>query len=319
MRNIVVTDGLTLNPGDLSWTQFEAFGNVKVFDRTSKEEIAERLKDAEIVITNKTAINADTMRRMERLSLICVTATGYNVVDIQEASRRKIPVCNVPAYGTDSVAQHAFALILALTNHVGPNAELVAKGAWSKSLDWCFTTTPLIELAGKTLGIVGYGRIGQKTAEIGRALGMDIIYFNPSPKPGSGVRVGLEKLFSDADFISLHCPLTTDNRNFVNADLIGRMKPSAFLINTARGQLINEDHLAEALRSRRIRGAALDVLSVEPPPSDHPLIGLANCIITPHNAWLSFEARKRIMDTTFLNVKTALDGQPQNVVNNQRK
>jgi glycerate dehydrogenase len=317
MRNIVVTDGLTLNPGDLSWTQFEQLGSIKVFDRTSNEGIVERLKDADIVITNKTIINAETMSLLKRLSLICVTATGYNVVDVQEASRRKIPVCNVPSYGTDSVAQHTFALILALTNHVGANAELVAKGAWSKSLDWCFTATPLIELAGKTLGIVGFGRIGQKTAEIGRVFGMNVIYFNPSPKLGTGVRVGLERLFSDADFISLHCPLTADNKGFVNADLIGKMKSSAFLINTSRGQLINEEHLADALRSRRLGGAALDVLSVEPPPLDHPLIGLSNCIITPHNAWLSFEARKRIMDITFLNIKNAIEGQPQNVVNTE--
>ncbi len=317
MRNIVVTDGFTLNPGDLSWERFEQLGSVKVFDRTSVEELPGRLEEADVVITNKTPISADLIRRLKKLSLICVTATGYNVIDVGEAKGKGIPVCNVPAYGTDSVAQHTFALILALTNHVGPNAERVSKGEWSRSIDWCFTTTPLIELAGKTLGVVGSGRIGQKVAEIGRAFGMNVIFFNPSPKQATDVRVGLEKLFSEADFISLHCPLTPENNGFVNADLINRMKPSAFLINTSRGQLIREAHLADALKSRRIAGAALDVLSVEPPPADHPLIGLPNCIITPHNAWLSFEARKRIMDITFLNVKNAIEGRPQNVVNKQ--
>jgi glycerate dehydrogenase len=223
----------------------------------------------------------------------------------------------VPAYGTDSVAQHTFALILALTNQVGTNSSLVAEGAWSRAKDWCFTTAPLIELSGKTLGIVGYGRIGAKVAEIARAFGMRVIFTNPSPRDGEPGQVSLEELFSLSDFISLHCPLTNSNAGFVSKTLISRIKRTAYLINTSRGQLINEFHLADALRSNAIAGAALDVLSSEPPPADHPLIGLPNCIVTPHNAWLSFEARKRILEMTLQNVKCALEGNPQNVVNKQ--
>jgi glycerate dehydrogenase len=237
------------------------------------------------------------------------------VIDVVAAKARNVLVCNVPAYGTDSVAQHTFALILELTNHVGLNNTLVQNGAWASNADWSFTMKPIIELTGKTLGIVGFGRIGQQVAEIGRAFGMSVIYYNPSEKTSSTAkRVTLEKLFRESDVVTLHLPLKENNREFVNMSLLSLMKPSALLVNTSRGQLINEKDLVHVLIQGIIKGAALDVLSQEPPPSNHPLIGIPNCIVTPHNAWLSFEARQRIMQATFENVSQALKGTPQNVV-----
>jgi glycerate dehydrogenase len=224
-------------------------------------------------------------------------------------------VCNVPGYGTDSVAQHTFALILELTNHVGRNAASVKAGGWSRVKDFCYTEAPIMELAGKTLGIVGYGRIGQKTAEIARALGMRVIYFSPSRVGRDENVVSVEQIFSESDIVSLHCPLTKHNAGFIDMHLLSVMKPTAFLINTSRGQLINENDLADALNKKVLAAAALDVLSQEPPRADHPLIGLPNCLITPHNAWLSAEARQRIMDTTYNNIICALRGEPRHVVN----
>jgi glycerate dehydrogenase len=310
---IIITDGYTLNPGDLSWGNISALGHVNYYDRSRPEEVAERCRDATIIVTNKTPIDADTLSVARTLKLVAVTATGYNIVDVAEASRRGILVCNVPGYGTDSVAQHTFALILELTNHVGKNAESVSRGEWSVSKDFCYSKGPMTELAHKTLGIIGYGQIGSKVAEIGRAFGMKILYSkrkNSNDPNASSV----EKVFADSDVISLHCPLTADNGGFVNKSLLSKMKPSALLINTARGQLINENDLAHFIRSGSIGGAALDVLSSEPPQTSNPLIGLSGCIITPHNAWSSFEARKRIMEVTFTNISLALAGKPQNVV-----
>jgi glycerate dehydrogenase len=314
LEHIVITDGYTLNPGDLDWSAFNKLGSVTLYDRTAKDQIIGRCKDATVIITNKTAIDAQTIHECVKLKVIAVTATGYNVVSVAAAKSKGVVVCNVPAYGTDSVAQHTFAMLLELTNHVGDNNALVQKGEWASNIDWCFTKKPLIELSGKTLGIVGYGKIGQKVAEIGAAFGMKVIYINPSGRSGIGQAVSLEKLFTESDVVTLHLPLKEDNKAFVNSSLLSLMKPSAFLINTSRGQLIDESDLAHALKNRMIAGAALDVLSVEPPPQNHPLIGISTCLITPHNAWLSFEARQRIMNMTLQNVEMALAGSPQNLV-----
>jgi glycerate dehydrogenase len=276
--------------------------------------VKERCKNADIIITNKAPIPAAVIASVPALKMIAVTATGYNVVNIAAAVKNNITVCNVPVYSTDSVAQHTIALLLELTNQAGRHAQSVAAGDWSQAADWSYSLTPIIEVSGKTLGLIGYGRIGQKVAAIARALGMHVI-FNNKGKTSLPEEVELGELFRRSDFISLHCPLTDDNRGLVGKSLLSLMKPTAFLINTARGQLINEAELAAALQQRLLAGAALDVLSQEPPPPDHPLAGLSNCIITPHNAWISYEARKRLMETTLENVKAFLSGKPVNVIN----
>jgi glycerate dehydrogenase len=315
MEKIVVTDGYTLNPGDLSWDALHRFGEVTVYDRTGLSQIHERCVDATIIVTNKTSIDESMISKLKRLKIIAVTATGYNVVDVAAAKRNQIFVCNVPGYGTDSVAQHTFALLLELTNRVGKNSQSVANGEWSSSIDWCFVDAPITELSGKTLGVVGYGKIGERVSKIAETFGMEVIYHSPSKKTTHRKLVTLEELFTASDVVSLHCPLTESNKSFVNANLLSLMKPSSFLVNTSRGQLINEHDLAAALRTHKIAGAALDVLSQEPPPTGHPLIGLQNCIITPHNAWLSVEARQRILAITVDNIAKALSGRPQNIVN----
>ena len=313
--DIVIVDGYTLNPGDLSWDGLYELGNIQYHDRTPVALIAERCKNATVIVTNKAPVSADVINDAKNLRLIAVTATGYNVVDTEAAKKRGISVCNVPVYGTDSVAQHTFALLLELSNRVGLHAESVSKEEWSKAADWCYTLSPIIEISGKILGIVGYGRIGQQVAKVGQAFGMQVLYHNRSPKQGPGKQVGMEELFSKSDFVSLHCPVTKENTGFINASLLSLMKPTAFLINTSRGQLINEIELAEVLKNRGIAGAALDVLSVEPPPANHPLIGVPGCLITPHVAWISFEARQRLMKVTRENIANFLKGSPQNVVN----
>jgi len=312
---IVITDGYTLNPGDLDWNVFNQLGEVHYYDRTPAALIGERCSDADIIITNKTPISGNVINSASHLKAIAVSATGFNIVDAATAKSKKIPVCNVPVYGTDSVAQHAFALLLELTNHVGQNSRSVSQGEWSTSQDWCYSKAPIMELCQKTMGIIGYGRIGRQTAKIAEAFGMTVIHYNKSIPFGIIGNVTLENLFTESDVISIHCPLKPDNEGFVDKKLLSLMKPTAFLINTSRGQLINEQDLAEALSAGKLAGAALDVLSVEPPPKDHPLINLPNCIITPHNAWLSFEARKRLMHVTFENVAAILKGKPHNVVN----
>lgn len=314
MPKIVVTDGYTLNPGDLSWEKFKALGALDYYDRTPPEQIVARCRHSEIIITNKTTFDANTLSQLPELKFIAVSATGVNIIDLEAANSRKIIVSNVPEYGTDSVAQHTIALMLELTNNVGKHNASVQKGDWSNNADWSYSLQPLIELSGKTLGIVGYGRIGQKVAEIARALGMKIQYHTPSRKPVPEKYVSIEDLFSTSDFISLHCPAKPGNTGFVNRELLETMKPTAYLINTSRGQLINEQDLADILRADRIAGAAIDVLSKEPPGRDNPLIGLSRCLLTPHNAWLSFEARQRLMQTVFQNVVAYLDGKPQNLV-----
>jgi glycerate dehydrogenase len=313
--NIVAIDNYTLNPGDLSWKDLETLGQLTLYDRTSADLIIDRCKDAHIVLTNKVPFTSATLDALPQLKIIAVTATGYNIVDIAAARKKNIIVCNVPAYGTASVAQHAFALLLELTNHVGRNARSVSEGKWLRSEDWCYTVAPIMELEGKTIGIVGYGNIGQRVGQIAQDFGMKVIYYSPMIKPWTPDEpADLPTLFSTSDAVTLHCPLTPDNHAFVNKDLLRLMKPTAFLINTARGQLIHEQDLADALNEGRLGGAALDVLSVEPPVATNPLLNAKNCIITPHNAWISKEARERIMKVTTSNVKAFLDGHPINVV-----
>ncbi len=312
---LVITDGYTLNPGDLNWEAFYKLGDVKYYDRTPASEVAVRCREADVIVTNKTPVNAATISQCPNLKMIAVTATGYNIVDVEAARKASITVCNVPVYGTYSVAQHAFALLLELSNKVGVNSASVAEGEWSTSKDWSYSKGPIIELLDKTLGIIGFGRIGEQTGRIAKAFGMNVVFHNPSPKNVNwATALPLQEVFRQSDFISIHCPLTPQNSGFINKQLLSQMKPTAFLINTSRGQLINEPELAEALQSATLAGAALDVLSSEPPPADHPLIGLSNCLITPHNAWLSFEARKRILETSLENIKGWMNGTHVNVV-----
>lgn len=312
---IVVTDGYVLNPGDLSWDDIAALGELVIYDRTSTAEFLQRCKDAEIILTNKVPVNKETMEQCTRLQLISVLATGYNIIDTHFAGHRNIIVCNVPSYGIDSVAQHCFALLLELTNRVGQHAYSVANGDWQRSPDWCYSLTPIMELAGKTMGIVGFGNIGQQVARIAKAFGMRVLYHRLNDRPTTlGEYADLPALFASSDVVSLHCPLTADNHSFVNKNLLQRMKPSAYLINTARGPLINERDLADALNNDYIAGAALDVLSKEPPQADNPLLTVKNCIITPHIAWISKEARARIMQVTKDNIVSFIAGKPINQV-----
>ena len=316
---IVVLDGYTLNPGDNPWDEVAALGDLTAYDRTAPGEIMARAAGAEIVLTNKTPLRDETLSRLPGLRLIAVLATGHNVVDAAAAGRYGIPVVNVPEYGTASVAQHAIALLLELTNWVGRHAEAVRQGEWLRSPDFSFTRTPLVELAGKRFGVVGFGRIGRQTARIARALGMEIVAYTPRPQetpPDLPVTwVGLPELFATADAVSLHCPLTAGNEGFVGTGLLSAMKPSAFLINTARGALVNEEELAAALREGKLAGAALDVLAHEPQRPDTPLATAPNCLITPHNAWATREARQRLMAATAANIRAFLAGELVNVVN----
>jgi len=287
---------------------------VDYHDRTPPYMVVETCRDATVIITNKTPISAELIGQCPNLRLISVTATGYNIVDVAAAKANGVLVCNVPEYSTDSVAQHVFALLLELTNRTGRNARSVMNGDWSKAADWCYTTGPIMELRSKRMGIVGFGRIGKRVAEMAHAFGMEVVFFNKGKTSELAKAVSLEDLFSTCDVISLHCPLTPDNEGFVNAQLLARMKPSAILINTARGQLIREGELAIALKEGKLAAAALDVLSKEPPPADHSLIGLENCLVTPHNAWISQEARRRLLQTTLENIERFLEGRPQYVV-----
>ena len=313
---IVVLDGHTLNPGDLDWHAIEALGNLTVHSRSSDSEIAARAADAEILLTNKTAVTADIIAALPSLRLIGVLATGCNVVDTVAAEARGIPVCNVPGYGTASVAQHVFALLLELTQRTGHHAQTVRDGRWSACPDFCYWDFPLVELAGLTLGIVGYGRIGEAVARIGIAFGMKIIASARRPRSADGVEFfSTEEVFRRADVVTLHCPLTEETRGIVNAARIATMKPGAFLINTGRGPLVVEQDLTAALNAGRIAGAGLDVLSTEPPPPGNPLFTAKNCIITPHIAWATHASRARLMDVVAENIRAFLAGKPQNVVN----
>jgi glycerate dehydrogenase len=313
---IVVTDGYTLNPGDLSWDLLKELGDVIIYERTYPDELIDRCINADIIVTNKTPVDADAINVLHQLKMISVTATGYNIINVKSAAAKNIPVSNVPGYGTASVAQHTIALLLELSNGSGKHSEDVISGGWQKSVDWCYTVQPVTELFDKTFGIIGMGNIGRQVAAIVSALGMKVIYHTPNPKKEyQGEYKKLEEVFAEADVVSLHCPQTPENTGFVNAALLSGMKKTAWLINTSRGGLINENDLAAALSNGTIKLAALDVLSKEPPSPNHPLIGLPNCIVTPHIAWTSKEARQRIMAQTIQNIQAFKNGKAVNVVN----
>lgn len=317
--NIVVLDGFTLNPGDLDWGPLEALGNLTVYDRTLPDQLMERAAEANLLLINKTLLSREVLIGLPNLRYIGVTATGYNVVDVQAAADRGIPVTNVPAYGTHSVAQFVFALLLELCHRVQWHGDAVQNGDWARSADFCFTRSSQVELYGRTLGLIGLGRIGRQTAQIAAAFGMKVMAVGSGrtqPPPVEGVQwVSLHELLRQSDVVSLHCPLTPETTELINAERIRMMKPSAFLINTSRGPLIQEQHLADALHEGRLAGAALDVLSVEPPTPSNPLFTAPNCIITPHIAWATKEARSRLMDTAVDNVRAFLSGGPVHVVN----
>jgi glycerate dehydrogenase len=317
--SIVILDGHTANPGDLSWSEIEAIGPVTVHSRTAAVDVVPRACDADIVLTNKTVISREAIAALPRLSCIGVLATGYNIVDVEAAKERGIPVCNVPEYSTPNVAQAVFALLLELTNHTGHHAQSVRAGRWASSQDFCYWDGDLVELAGLTLGLVGYGRIGRAVAAVGRAFGMKVLAHRRTAASGSrdelATMVDLPTLLRESDVVSLHCPLTPETQGLIKAETIGLMKPTAFLINTSRGPLVNEADLAAALDQGRIAGAGLDVLSVEPPPASNPLLTARNCIITPHIAWATRNARRRLIEVTAANLRAFVAGQPHNVVN----
>lgn len=314
---IVILDGFTANPGDLEWKRLESLGNLKVYDRTSPDEVVDRCQGAEIVFTNKTPITSETLTALPDLRFIGVLATGYNVVDIDKARELDITVCNVPSYSTMSVAQNVFALILDITNSVAHYSAEIKEGKWSECEDFCYTDTPLIELAGKQIGIVGYGNIGSQVAKIALAFGMNVVAFTSKPqdKIGPVVKTDMDTLFSTSDIITLHCPLTDDTFHLVNEEKLKEMKPSAILINTGRGPLVDETALASALKNGEIAAAGVDVLSQEPPRFDNPLLTAPNISITPHISWATKEARKRLIDISVENLESFLSGSPQNVVN----
>ena len=316
---IVVLDGYGLNPGDLSWSGMEALGELTVYDRTSPSELLERSEGAEVLITNKTLITAENMAELPNLKYIGVLATGYNVVDIDAAKARGIVVTNIPAYSTNSVAQMVFAHVLNITQHVGHYADENAKGRWSSNADFCYWDTNLVELDGKKMGIVGLGNIGKATARIALAFGMEVLAYTSKEQkdlPLGVKKVTLDELFAESDVLSLHCPLTPDTKEMVNANRLRMMKPNAILINTGRGPLVNEQDLADALNEGRIAGAGLDVLSVEPALANNPLLSAKNCFITPHIAWATKEARTRLMDIAVNNLKSYQEG---NIINNVAK
>lgn len=315
---IVVLDGYTLNPGDNPWTEVEKLGEFTVYDRSAADQVIERARDAEIVLTNKTPLSRETIAKLPRLQFIGVLATGYNIVDIEAARERDIPVSNVPVYGTDAVAEYVFALV---TNHFRRpvlHAELVQKGEWKKSGDFSFWRTPLAELAGKTIGIVGFGRIGRRVGELAAAFKMEVLAhdtYHGNPPDYGFAWSEVDELFSRSDVVTLHCNQTPENTEMVNKALLSRMKPSAFFVNTARGGLVNERDLADALNNEALAGAAVDVVSSEPIKEDNPLFSARNILVTPHIAWAALEARIRLMETTAENIRAFQAGKPINVVN----
>jgi glycerate dehydrogenase len=319
MEKIVVLDGYTLNPGDMSWDSLKAFGELTVYDRTPVSKVAERIGNSSIVFTNKTPLTKEVLDACPSIKYIGVLATGYNVVDYEYAKVKGIPVANVPAYGTDAVSQFAVALLLEICHHIGEHSKSVASGQWANSEDFCYWNYPLIELAGKTLGIIGMGRIGAGTARIAQAMGMNIIGYDSNINPAlqeQGFKfVGIEELFKESDVISLHCPLFPETQGIINAKNISKMKDGVIIINTSRGPLVVEEDLAQALNSGKVYAAAVDVVSEEPIKKDNPLLGAKNCLITPHIAWAPIEARKRLMDTAVSNLERWLSGNPANIVN----
>ena len=312
---ITILDGHALNPGDLSWNQIRQFGELTYYDRTENEELTiQRIGESEIVLLNKVPITRNVLEHSPNIKLICVLATGYNVVDCQAAAERGIPVCNVPGYGTDAVAQFTFALLLELCHRVGLHSDSVHNGEWSACPDFCYWKTPQMELAGKTMGIIGYGAIGQAVGKIATALGMNILAYSRTQRPGHSY-VDLDTLLAESDVISLHCPLFPENTGLINQETIAKMKDGAILLNTARGGLINEQAVSDALCSGKLRGFAGDVVTTEPIPANSPLLGAPNSILTPHMAWAPIESRQRILDATEENIRAFLSNKPTNVVN----
>lgn len=315
---IVVLDGFTLNPGDLSWEGLEKLGDLTIYDRTTLEEIVDRAYDCEIIFTNKTSLNRETLKKLPKLKYIGVLATGYNVVDVIEAKELGIIVTNTPAYGTAAVAQFVFALLLEICHQVGEHNELVKEGAWSSCKDFCFWNYPLIELSGKTMGIIGMGRIGRATATIALAFGMHILAYNPSKKKSlesdTFKYVELAKLYAESDVVNLHCPLNDTTSGMINKESISKMKDGVIIINTSRGPLIVEQDLADALNSGKVSGAAVDVMSSEPAQMNNPLMTAKNCLITPHIAWAPKESRERLMNIAVDNLVQFIGKTPINVV-----
>lgn len=315
--NIVVLDGFTMNPGDLSWDELAELGSLKVYDRTSAGQVLERAKDAEAILTNKTVIDAASLRSLPKLKYVGVLATGYNVVDINVARELGIVVTNIPAYSTESVAQMVFAHILNITHRVGRYSDEARSGVWSRQADFSYTNSPLMELCGKKIGIVGFGNTGSATARIAVAFGMEVLAYTSKPQSALPAVVtkadSIDDIFRMSDIVSLHCPLNKETSEIANAAHLSLMKKSAILINTGRGGLVNEQDLADALRENRIKAAGLDVMVNEPPREDNPLLKLDNCFITPHIAWATYEARVRLMNQTVKNLRSFIEG---NIINN---
>lgn len=315
---IVILDGHAVNPGDLSWDCFNQFGTVTVYENTHSHQVLSRVQGADIIMTNKTPVTGALLDACPTVKLVCALATGYNVIDCQAARQRGIPVCNVPDYATNAVAQFTFSLLLELCNRVGLHNDLVQRGDWTSCSSFCFWNTPQIELAGKTMGIIGFGRIGQAVGKIAKAMGMEVIAHNRSRRPEGeaiGEYVDLDSLLARSDVVSLHCPLTAENTGIVNEAFLSKMKDGAILLNTARGGLLDEQAVADALVGGKLWGAAVDVVSWEPIRENNPLLGAPNCIITPHMAWAPVEARQRILDCTVESIRSYLAGKPINTVN----
>ena len=314
---IVILDAYTSNPGDLSWDKFESLGDFIAYDYTAPEQTAERMADADAVITNKTVITREAIEGAKNLKYIGVLATGFNIVDVECAKEKNIPVCNVPTYSTAAVAQLTFALITEIYNQIGVHSAAVHAGEWTKSRDFSFCKTPLICLENKTIGIIGFGKIGSSVAKLAEAYGMNILCYVPRAKPQPEIKnfrfVSLDELLESSDIVSLHCPLTPETKGMVNGEFISKMKKSAVLINTSRGAAIDEEALADALKSGRLYAAGVDVLSTEPPKADNPLLSCERCFITPHVAWAGFETRVKLIDIVYDNLKSFIDG---NTVNN---
>ncbi len=316
---IVVLDGFTENPGDLSWGGFEALGEFACYDRTPADQILPRIGDAEIIITNKTPITRATLEACPNMKYVGVLATGYNVVDVAAAKEHGVAVTNIPTYGTDSVAQFAFAMLLEICHHVQHHSDAVHEGRWEHNIDWCFWDYPLIELAGKTMGIIGFGRIGQATGRLAQAFGMKVLandtFKNPALENENCRYAERDELFRESDVIALHCPLFPDTQGIINRDSIAKMRDGVIILNNSRGPLIVEQDLADALNSGKVAAAAVDVVSTEPIRGDNPLLTAKNCLITPHISWAPKESRERLMNIAVDNLRAFLDGRPVNVVN----
>lgn len=317
--NIVVLDGYTLNPGDNPWDPIEKLGELTVYDRTEPAEVIPRAIKADVILTNKVELSGEAIAELPNLKMIAVTATGYNVVDVEAARARAIPVANVPVYSTDAVAQHVFAALLSFIHKPSEHSQAIQNGDWQSQKNFSFWLSPLVELSGKTMGLVGLGKIGRATAKIANAFGLRVVACsrrNVDPLPYDGFEwLSIEELFSQSDYISLHCPQTPETTGFVDSNLIRKMKSDAVLINTARGALVNENDLADALNDERIGGALLDVVSKEPIGESNPLLHAKNCVLTPHIAWSPIEARRRLMETVATNIEAFVDGKPIHVVN----